>query len=163
MSGRPSWKSAEIGLFRKKAFFLRYPQIRLNPHLLNPHLRHSKQCSIALSCLGNRAISALSFLSFFFGIPCCFFPLRRIPCFFSVFPFFSRDFRGSAGIKKSLFFLGAVFLSIFPKKNKGKERVGSAMGIAIAKKNRCDFGALRGLAKGGALVATLKTLTTLIN
>ena len=59
MSGRPSWKSAEIGLFRpvsaffalfqrvgrapgksrkrrKKAFFLRYPQICLNPHLLNP-------------------------------------------------------------------------------------------------------------------------------
>ena len=26
---------------RKKAFFLRYPQICLNPHLLNPHLRHS--------------------------------------------------------------------------------------------------------------------------
>ena len=65
MSGRPSWKSAEIGLFRpfsaffslfqrvrraaeksrkrrKKAFFLRYPQIRLNPHLLNPYLWHSK-------------------------------------------------------------------------------------------------------------------------
>ena len=63
MSGRPSWKSAKIGLFRpfsaffalfrwvqrapgksrkrrKKAFFLRYPQICLNPHLLNPHLRH---------------------------------------------------------------------------------------------------------------------------
>ena len=54
-------KSAEIALFlpffalfrrvrrapgksrkrRKKAFFLRYPQICLNPHLLNPHLRHS--------------------------------------------------------------------------------------------------------------------------
>ena len=55
MSGRPSWKSAEISLFRsfsaffalfrrvrgasgksrkrrKKAFFLRYPQIYLNPH-----------------------------------------------------------------------------------------------------------------------------------
>ena len=64
MSGRPSWKSAEIGLFRpfsaffalfwrvqrapgksrkrrKKAFFLRYPQICLSPHLLNLHLRHS--------------------------------------------------------------------------------------------------------------------------
>ena len=68
MSGRPSWKSAEIGLFRpfsaffalfrrvrrapgksrkrrKKAFFLRYPQICLSLHLLNPHLRHSKKCS----------------------------------------------------------------------------------------------------------------------
>ena len=65
MSGRPSRKSAEIGLFRpfsaffalfrkarrapgksgkrrKKAFFLRFPWICLNPHLLNPHLRHSK-------------------------------------------------------------------------------------------------------------------------
>ena len=65
MSGRPSRKSAEIGLFRpfsaffalfqrvrrapgksrkrrKKAFLLRYPRISLNPHLLNPHLRHSK-------------------------------------------------------------------------------------------------------------------------
>ena len=64
MSGLLSWKSAEIGLFRpfsaffglfrrartapeksrkrrKKAFFLRYPRICLNPHLLNPHLRHS--------------------------------------------------------------------------------------------------------------------------
>ena len=67
MSGRPSRKSAEISLFRpfsafkifalfrrvrratgkprkrrKKAFFLSYPQICLNPHLLNPCLRHSK-------------------------------------------------------------------------------------------------------------------------
>ena len=65
MSGRPSRKSAEIGLFRphsaffallwrarrapgksrkrrKKAFFLRYPQICLNPHLLHPYFRHSK-------------------------------------------------------------------------------------------------------------------------
>ena len=53
MSGHPSWTSAEIGPFhnfsaffalfrrksrkrRKKAFFLRYPQICLNPHLSNP-------------------------------------------------------------------------------------------------------------------------------
>ena len=64
MSGRPSRKSAEICCFRplsafspfsggceehlgnpenggKKAFFLRYPLICLNPHLLNSHLRHS--------------------------------------------------------------------------------------------------------------------------
>ena len=112
MSGRPSRKSAEIGLFppfsaffalfrrvrrapgksrkrRKKAFFLRYPPICLNPHLLNPHLRHSKnscrkngfsarksqleqsqslaifhrtlksQCGIAEPCLRNRAISGV--------------------------------------------------------------------------------------------------------
>ena len=31
----------EIRKRRKKAFFLRYPQICLSPHLLNPHLRHS--------------------------------------------------------------------------------------------------------------------------
>ena len=62
MSGRPSRKSAEIGLFRpfsaffalfrrgrkrrKKALFLRFPRISLNPHLLNPHLRHPKERSI---------------------------------------------------------------------------------------------------------------------
>ena len=34
---RAPWKSRKR---RKKAFFLRYPQISLNPHLLNPHLRH---------------------------------------------------------------------------------------------------------------------------
>ena len=71
MSGRPSWKSAEIALFRpfsaffalfrrvrrapgksrkrrKKPFFLGYPRICLNPPLLNPHvqapneIRHEK-------------------------------------------------------------------------------------------------------------------------
>ena len=30
---------------RKKAFFFRYPLTCLNPHLLNPHLRHSKHSS----------------------------------------------------------------------------------------------------------------------
>ena len=73
MSGRPSWKSAEIGLFRpfsaffacfrraltapgksrkrrKKAFFLRYPLVCLNPHLLNPHLRHSKKINANFIC-----------------------------------------------------------------------------------------------------------------
>ena len=30
---------------RKKAFFLRYLQISLHPHLLNPHLRHSNAAS----------------------------------------------------------------------------------------------------------------------
>ena len=33
--------SGKSGKRRKKAFFLRYPQICLSPHLLNPHLRHS--------------------------------------------------------------------------------------------------------------------------
>ena len=78
MSGRPSWKSGKIGLFRpfsaffalfrrvrrapgksrkrrKKAFFLRYPQICLNPHLLNPHLRHPKcLCMMAFLLLRSR-------------------------------------------------------------------------------------------------------------
>ena len=65
MCALPFWKSARIGLFRpfsaffarfrtvrtapgnsrnlrKKAFFLRFPPICLSPHLLNPHLWHSK-------------------------------------------------------------------------------------------------------------------------
>ena len=46
----------------------------------------------------------LSFLSwFFFGIP-CFLPCKDFLVLLSFFPFFSRDFRGSVGIKKSLFF-----------------------------------------------------------
>ena len=32
---------------RKKAFFIRYPQICLNPHLLNPHLRHFEKMPIS--------------------------------------------------------------------------------------------------------------------
>ena len=64
---------------------------------------------------------ALSFLSLFFGIPCFFFPLRGIPCFLSVFPFFSMDFRGSVGIKNPCFFGG--FPCLFPK-NQGKEGQG---------------------------------------
>ena len=36
---KSTWKIRENR--RKKAFFLRYPRISLNPHLLNPHLRHS--------------------------------------------------------------------------------------------------------------------------
>ena len=74
MSGHPSWKSAEIGLFRpfsaffalfrrvrrapgksrkrrKSAFFLRYPRISLNPYLLNPHLRHSNLISVSMVLL----------------------------------------------------------------------------------------------------------------
>ena len=52
MSGRPSWKSAGSAFFalfgrvrrppgksRKRPFCLRYPQICLNPHLLNPHFQ----------------------------------------------------------------------------------------------------------------------------
>ena len=62
VSGRPSWNRHFLALFlpflpfsrgceeplanprkrRKKAFFLRCPQVSLNPHLLNPHWRHSK-------------------------------------------------------------------------------------------------------------------------
>ena len=51
----------------------------------------------------------------FFGIP-CFSVWRGFPCFLSVFPFFSRDFRGSAGIKNPCFFGGSPCR--FPKKQK---------------------------------------------
>ena len=52
-----------------------------------------------------------------------FFCLARISLFFlSVFPFVSRDFRSSAGIKNPCFFV--VFLAVFPKKKQGKEGQG---------------------------------------
>ena len=59
----------------------------------------------------------LKFLVFFF-------PLRGIPCFFfwAFFPSFSRDFRGSVGIKNPCFFGG--FPCLFPKKQ-GKEGQGN--------------------------------------
>ena len=50
-----------------------------------------------------------------------FFPCEEFLVFLSVFPFFSRDFRGSAGIKNPCFFGG--FPGNFPKKQ-GKERQG---------------------------------------
>ena len=63
LKGVPSWKSAEIGLFRLFSAFRSFPggakssweiqkteekgsdilRFCLNPHLLNPHLRHSKK------------------------------------------------------------------------------------------------------------------------
>ena len=58
----------------------------------------------------------------FFVIPCFFF-LRGIPCFLSVFPFFSKDFRGSAGIRNPCF--SGSFPCLFPKKQ-GKEGQGSS-------------------------------------
>ena len=66
----------------------------------------------------------------FFGIPCFFF-LRGIPCFFlSVFPSFSKDFRGSAGIRNPCFF--GSFPCLFPKKQ-GKEGQGSNRTIQVAR------------------------------
>ena len=106
------------------------------------------QCSIAFSCLGNRAIfgvrdghrnrknrknrcdfgalrgrvPVLPFLVFF-GIP-SFFSIffEKFLVFLSVFPSFSRDFRGLVG-KKSLFFWW-FFLAFFNKKKRGKEGQG---------------------------------------
>ena len=43
--------------------------------------------------------------------------------FWGVFPFFSRDFRGSAGIKILVFLV--VFLAFFPKNKERKDRVDS--------------------------------------
>ena len=55
----------------------------------------------------------LSFLSLFFFLNSLFFLF-----FFCVFAFFSRDFRGSVGIKHTFFFV--VFLSFFPKNREGQ-------------------------------------------
>ena len=60
-----------------------------------------------------RVLPSLSFLSLFF--------CEEFLVFLSVFPFFSRDFRGSAGIKNPCFFGG--FPGNFPKKQ-GKEGQG---------------------------------------
>ena len=61
----------------------------------------------------------LPFLVFLESLVFFFPPPRGIPCFSSVFPFFSRDSRGSAGIKNPCFFGG--FPCLLPKK-KNKER-----------------------------------------
>ena len=52
---------------RKKAFFLRYPQICLNPHLLNPHSRHSKEY---FPVSGRQAIPNQFAQAFFPACPC---------------------------------------------------------------------------------------------
>ena len=64
----------------------------------------------------------LSFLSLFFWISLFFFPCEEFLVFLSVFPFFSRDFRGSVGIKNPCFFGG--FPRVFQKKQ-GKEGQGT--------------------------------------
>ena len=51
----------------------------------------------------------------FFGIPCFFLVRNSLFFFFGVLPFFSRDFRGSVGMKNPYFLM--VFLAIFQKKN----------------------------------------------
>ena len=55
----------------------------------------------------------------FFGIP-CFFSLRGFPCFFTVFPFFSRHFRGLVRIKNPC--SSAGFPCLFPKNKERKDR-----------------------------------------
>ena len=57
----------------------------------------------------------------FSGNSLFFFYLARISLFLSVFPFFSRDFRGSAGIKIPSFLV--VFLAGFQKTRKGRRVV----------------------------------------
>ena len=85
-------------------------------------------CGLASSCLRHCAISEvrhgnhnpvlpfLVFLEFLVFSPC-----EEFLVFLSVFPFFSRDFRGSVGIKNPCFFGG--FPCLFPKKQ-GKEGQG---------------------------------------
>ena len=65
----------------------------------------------------------LSFLSLFFWNSLFFFCCEDFLFFLSVFPFFSRDFRGSVGIKNPCFLV--VFLAVFQKKTR-KGRTGNA-------------------------------------
>ena len=67
-------------------------------------------------------VGALSFLSLFFWNSLFFSPARNSLFFLIVFLSFSRDFRGSVGIKNPCFFGG--FLCLFPKKKQGKEGQG---------------------------------------
>ena len=66
--------------------------------------------------------SSLSFLSLFFLEFLVFSPCEEPLVFLIVFPFFSRDFRGSVGIKNPCFFWW--FSLPFSKKNKEKEGQG---------------------------------------
>ena len=69
----------------------------------------------------NPVLPFLVFLEFL-----VFFCLARISLFFlSVFPFFSRDFRGSAGIKILVFLV--VFLAVFQKNKERKDRENSPL------------------------------------
>ena len=71
-----------------------------------------------------------------FGIP-CFFPCEKFLVFLSVFPFFSRDFRGSVGTKNPCFLL--VFFRAFFQKKEGKEGQGSAFGFGEKRFRRFRF------------------------
>ena len=88
---------------------------KVAPILSAPKSRKSQ--SLAISALTEPNPNLL-FLAFF-GFP-CFFPFQGIPCFFVRFPFFSKDFRGSAAIKNPCFFGG--FPCRFSKKKKARKR-----------------------------------------
>ena len=62
----------------------------------------------------NPVLPFLVFLEFLVFCPC-----EEFLVFSSVFPFFSRDFRGSVGIKNPCFFGG--FSGLFSKKNKERK------------------------------------------
>ena len=65
------------------------------------------------------------FIYIYIYIPCpsfpCFLECEEFLVFSNVFPFFSRDFRGSVGIKNPCFFGG--FPCLFPKNKERKDRV----------------------------------------
>ena len=67
--------------------------------------------------ISNPVLPFLVFLEFL-----VFFPCEDFLVFLSVFPFFSRDFRGSVGIKNPCFF--CWFSLPFSKKKQGKEGQG---------------------------------------
>ena len=72
----------------------------------------------------------------FFGIP-CFFSLQDIPCFLSVFPFFSRDIRGSVRIKNPCFFWWFSLPFFSKKTRKGRT------GFGVGGHHSCNFALAR--------------------
>ena len=83
-------------------------------------MQNVARCRVQEAEFRNVRLQVLPCPSFpcFFGIP-CFFPCEDFLVFVSVFPFFSRDFKGSAGIGNPCFF-GGFSLPFSKKTRKGR-------------------------------------------
>ena len=92
---------------------------------------------------GQHSGQTLSFLSLFFGEFLVFFPCEEFLVFLSVFPFFSTDFRSSAGIKNPCVFWW--FSWPFSPKKQGKE--GQGKFEKFGELSFCDFSDLMDLHK----------------
>ena len=79
----------------------------------------ARGCFLARRMAWVMAYPVLPFLVFFEFL--VFFPCEEFLVFLSVFPFFSRDFRGSVGIKNPCFLGG--FPCDFQKNKERKDRV----------------------------------------